>query len=69
MQKMAGQAGKMLETVEASKNKKFGHAVSQAKIEDCIKPNPEGITIGQTTFKGYFAAAALAYNAVTGQCK
>ncbi|MFZ6733560.1 hypothetical protein ACO0LG_16655 [Undibacterium sp. Ji42W] len=69
MQKMPGHAGKTLETAEVSKNKKFGRAVSQAKIEDCIKPNPDGITIGITNFKGYFAAAALAYNAVTGQCK
>ncbi|MFZ6643517.1 hypothetical protein ACO0LL_27595 [Undibacterium sp. TC4M20W] len=69
LQKLASRSGQPLETTERSPIRKFGREVSKAQITDCIKPNPEGITIGQTTYKGYFAAAALAYNAVTGQCK
>ena len=69
IQKLAGRAGQPLEAVKRGQIRQFGREVSQAKIDDCIKANPEGITIGQTTFIGYFAAAALAYNAVTGKCK
>ncbi|BBB62172.1 hypothetical protein UNDKW_3899 [Undibacterium sp. KW1] len=69
LQKLASRSGQPLEATERSPIRKFGREVSKAQITDCIKPNPEGITIGQVTYKGYFAAAALAYNAVTGQCK
>ncbi|MFZ6874001.1 hypothetical protein ACO0LF_18235 [Undibacterium sp. Di27W] len=70
MPKIAGQTIQALEAAEAKKNRQFGHEVSKAKIEDCIRPNSDaGVTIGQTTFVGYLAVAALAYNAVTGKCK
>ncbi|MFZ6743691.1 hypothetical protein ACO0LC_10730 [Undibacterium sp. JH2W] len=70
MPKIAGQTIQTLEAAEAKKNRQFGHEVSKARIEDCIRPNSDaGVTIGQTTFVGYLAVAALAYNAVTGKCK
>jgi hypothetical protein len=69
LQIAAGRTGQRLEAVERSQTRQFGRELSRAKISDCIKPNPEGITIGQTTYTGYFAAAALAFNAVTGKCK
>lgn len=70
MQKTPDQSRHTLEAAESSKNEQFAQAISKAKIEGCIKPNPnKGITIGQTTYVGYLAVAALAYNAMTGKCK
>jgi hypothetical protein len=69
LQKLASRSGQPLETTERSPIRKFGREVSKAQITDCIKPNPDGITIDQATYQGYFAAAALVYNAVTGKCK
>ncbi|MFZ6653871.1 hypothetical protein [Undibacterium sp. TJN19] len=69
IQKLAGRAGQPLEATERSQIRQFGREVHNAKISDCIKANGEGISIGQATYLGYFAAAALAYNAVTGKCK